>query len=609
MEIDDLITLKLFDSALNKINQLEGYDFYKYKAILYMAHSYFEESVSNAIEMWKLSNNPFQKLEYYLIRALIFHQSHYNESVQEYLQKFEAGITILANFFSKMEVDESAYYTHLLIQYFELKIELNELDPIQKSHFIDELLKIAPAVLKFQYELILLSSREEQVIREKLDSLIRKYDSVKLKPVAGMIIIKDLLGALYIKIGDLKKAKIQLESAMDLIGDGWPDIRQSLTDKISELNGEKKTETPFQYFKGDITLHGKTKLRMFSATYELTKNSYIITCNGKTSTYLKKHWYLSARSVRTQTYGSRSDWEREQRHSIMRANENPLQRIQQKKLVQAKLIEGKIKGLVEIGKGELITLRGPMGSGKSEIINYLLGTERPEKGEIIIDGIALNDLDEESMEKFRKNNLGLIMERRVVLPQIDPDQLNINLDLDTFIAEHPDEIESALFELKNAIIKRDIINLVKKEKALRSDVAKGNKLYPFYIANIDALKENNPKIAKYFNELVEQHGTNVKKLESLKAKINNQANPIDPFFSHCLAIFKLKPKLILMNEPFAETSKILVEKWLKILSMLAKHHEIAIVLETHHVISSFHADCQYFIRDHQIVDIIERDGK
>ena len=149
IEIDDLIALKLFDKAIKRINQLEGYDFYRYKAILYLEHSYSEESVSHAIEMWKFCDSPFQKLEYYLIRVLIFHQSHFKDRVQEFLQKFEANIKILYN-------DEFTYNIHLLIKYLEFKIELNNKDSIKRTHFIEELFKIAPRVVKYHYELLLL---------------------------------------------------------------------------------------------------------------------------------------------------------------------------------------------------------------------------------------------------------------------------------------------------------------------------------------------------------------------------------------------------------------------------------------------------------------------
>ncbi len=61
-----------------------------------------------------------------------------------------------------------------------------------------------------------------------------------------------------------------------------------------------------------------------------------------------------------------------------------------------------------------------------------------------------------------------------------------------------------------------------------------------------------------------------------------------------------------MNEPFMNIRGEILEKWLNVLNMLAKYHKIAILLETHHTISSFYADCQYFFRDHKIVEIIEK---
>jgi hypothetical protein len=230
MEIDDLITLKLFDKALNKINQLKGYDFHKYKAKLFMAQSYFEESVSHAIEMWKLGDNPFQKLEYYLFRAFIFHQSHKRDRAQEFLQMFEEDIDTI---FTK----EPTPYTYLLIQYHELKIEFNIKDSVRRRYFIDNLFLKAPEIVKYQYELLDLSYQDEEDIREKLHPLVKKYDSVikETSPLNRILKIRDMLGELFIKIGDLENARIQLAGAMELIGDSIPDIRESLESKLNGL--------------------------------------------------------------------------------------------------------------------------------------------------------------------------------------------------------------------------------------------------------------------------------------------------------------------------------------------------------------------------------------
>lgn len=538
MEIDDLITLKLFDKALKEINQLKGYDFHKYKAKLFMAQSYFEESVSHAIEMWKLGDNPFHKLEYYLFRALINHQFHFKDRIQEFLQKFEADISSLY----------SSNHNYLLLKYLELKIKLNEKDYITRGNYIEELFEIVPKVVKFQYKLLSLSYQDEEDIRKKLQPLVKKYDSVikETIPLNRILKIRDMLGGLFIKIGDLENAKVQLERAMDLIGDNTPDIRESLESKLTGLknagnnNFSKKTEPPFQYIKADqVTLHSKHgKVKFYSASYISDGNSYIVYCKGKSSVFLKGEYYLSADGGRSCTYSSKADWMRDFYYSIKFAEDNPVQRSQHKTLVQAKLIEGKITGVINIGKGELVTLRGPMGSGKSKIINYLLGTEHPEKGEILIDGTLLGGLKGKLMKDFRNNKIALVVEGRVVLPKNimknHPKESDFINFIDDFINDHPKEIISAVNDLKNSM------------------------------------------------------------------------TSIDNFFYHCMAIFKLKPKLILMNEPFMNIRGEILEKWLNVLNMLAKHHKIAILLETHHTISSFYADCQYFFRDHKIVEIIEK---
>jgi len=525
LEIDDLITLKFFNRALVEINKLEGYDYHKYKVNLFMAHTYFEESVSHAIEMLKHSNNLFQKLEYYLIRALIYHKSHFKNRVQKYLKKFEAEIKVLN---SPNNID-------LMVKYFVLKIELKKKDTDKRNHYIEELFKIASNIVKYQYELILLSYQDEEDIRAKLYPLIKKYDIAieEINPVNRRLIIQDLLSSLFMTIGDLKNAKIQLNEALDMIGDGMPEIRISLEKKMSDLTDKgKKSESPFLFIDADLTLHshhGVPKIKYYSVIYERSKFFYIITSKGKTITYPKGDWYVVSEGGRLV---DKSDWEREQRHKIKVSH---LKRRNKQTFLKANLLEGKVIGSISIGRGEFVTLRGPMGSGKSSIINYLLGIEHPEKGEILLNGNLLGG-QESTFSKDIK--MALITPGIVILHEYNTKdktkQINIDENIEKFINGHPREIIAVMDDLMDSI-------------------------------------------------------TSTKN-----------------FFYRCITLFKIKPELILMNEPFANIRGELLEKWLKLFNILAKYHEIAVVLETHHTRSSFHADCQYFIRDHKIVEIIEK---
>jgi putative ABC transport system ATP-binding protein len=53
---------------------------------------------------------------------------------------------------------------------------------------------------------------------------------------------------------------------------------------------------------------------------------------------------------------------------------------------------------------------GPSGSGKSTLLYLLGGLDRPTSGQILVDGVDLNNLDENSLAVFRRNTLGFIFQ-------------------------------------------------------------------------------------------------------------------------------------------------------------------------------------------------------
>ena len=56
---------------------------------------------------------------------------------------------------------------------------------------------------------------------------------------------------------------------------------------------------------------------------------------------------------------------------------------------------------LEVEKGEIICLIGPSGSGKSTLLRCIAGLEKPEEGEVYIDGELL-DLDTKDHKKLEK---------------------------------------------------------------------------------------------------------------------------------------------------------------------------------------------------------------
>lgn len=61
-----------------------------------------------------------------------------------------------------------------------------------------------------------------------------------------------------------------------------------------------------------------------------------------------------------------------------------------------------IRGIdLTINKGEFVVIMGASGSGKSTLLNVLTGIDMPTSGEVIIEGVTTNQLEEKELAKLR----------------------------------------------------------------------------------------------------------------------------------------------------------------------------------------------------------------
>ena len=65
---------------------------------------------------------------------------------------------------------------------------------------------------------------------------------------------------------------------------------------------------------------------------------------------------------------------------------------------------------VEINKGDVISIIGPSGTGKSTLLNLMAGIEKLTKGEILIKGQSVGKMSENKLAKFRQENLGFVFQ-------------------------------------------------------------------------------------------------------------------------------------------------------------------------------------------------------
>lgn len=73
---------------------------------------------------------------------------------------------------------------------------------------------------------------------------------------------------------------------------------------------------------------------------------------------------------------------------------------------------------LEIEKDEIICLLGTSGSGKSTLLNAMAGLEKPTKGEIIIGGIHIENLNERDITTFRRLNIGFVFQSYNLIPTL-----------------------------------------------------------------------------------------------------------------------------------------------------------------------------------------------
>jgi putative ABC transport system ATP-binding protein len=74
---------------------------------------------------------------------------------------------------------------------------------------------------------------------------------------------------------------------------------------------------------------------------------------------------------------------------------------------------------LDIAQGEAVGLVGPSGSGKSTLLMTMAGLERADSGSIRIDGVALKDLSEDALARFRGAKIGIVFQAFHLIPTMN----------------------------------------------------------------------------------------------------------------------------------------------------------------------------------------------
>ncbi|MBZ9600930.1 MULTISPECIES: ABC transporter ATP-binding protein [Phyllobacterium] len=70
-----------------------------------------------------------------------------------------------------------------------------------------------------------------------------------------------------------------------------------------------------------------------------------------------------------------------------------------------------------LGKGEMVALVAPSGAGKSTLLHTAGLLERPDSGDVILDGRSCGSLSDEERTAIRRNDIGFVYQFHHLLPE------------------------------------------------------------------------------------------------------------------------------------------------------------------------------------------------
>lgn len=70
-----------------------------------------------------------------------------------------------------------------------------------------------------------------------------------------------------------------------------------------------------------------------------------------------------------------------------------------------------------VREGEFVSIVGPSGSGKSTLMNIIGALDRQTSGEYILDGVSMDDVDDNKLSKFRNQKIGFVFQTFNLIPR------------------------------------------------------------------------------------------------------------------------------------------------------------------------------------------------
>jgi putative ABC transport system ATP-binding protein len=100
---------------------------------------------------------------------------------------------------------------------------------------------------------------------------------------------------------------------------------------------------------------------------------------------------------------------------------------------------------LQVGHGQLVAVRGRSGSGKTTLLSMIGALDRPTRGSVAVDGLAVSELPESELIAFRRRNIGFIFQAFGLMPILSAAE-NVEVPL-RLVRADPRERERRVLEL------------------------------------------------------------------------------------------------------------------------------------------------------------------
>ncbi|HUU29218.1 MAG TPA: ABC transporter ATP-binding protein [archaeon] len=105
-----------------------------------------------------------------------------------------------------------------------------------------------------------------------------------------------------------------------------------------------------------------------------------------------------------------------------------------------------LRGLdLKVGRGESVSILGPSGAGKSTLLHIVGALEKPSRGEVVLDGTSLFELDDRQRSSLRNHSLGFVFQFHYLLAEFSAlENVSMPLRIRGEEPEHAQEAATAI---------------------------------------------------------------------------------------------------------------------------------------------------------------------